>query len=369
MMFCLGGCSTLAWYGQAARGQLELQIQREDIENLLAAPDTAPETRRKLELVVAAREFAEQHLALPDNGSYAHYVALDREAVVWNVVATPEFSLEAKTWCYPFVGCLAYRGYFRRQAAERLADRLAERNYDTRVSPVAAYSTLGRLRDPVTSAMLAWREHRLAGLIFHELAHQRLFISGDTTFNESYASAVERAGLEMFLQRYPQYRPETPESPLVEPAFNRLLLDFRQQLQALYASDLPAARMREAKQECFEALRHCYRRFRSCHGDGRFDAFMQRDLNNADLALVATYQLGTDAFLELLAEYDGNFERFHLAVERLAKTGREQRAAFLAGGADANANRTSPSSCGACAWQEDGDEPAIDTCAAQTNPE
>ncbi|MFU8876716.1 MAG: aminopeptidase, partial [Wenzhouxiangellaceae bacterium] len=263
MTMLMAGCSTLGWYGQAARGQLELLTQREDIENLLAAPDTPPETRRKLELVITARDFAHEELALPDNGSYSHYVDLDREAVLWNVVAAPEFSLEPRTWCYPLVGCLAYRGYFRREGAQRLAERLAAQGFDVRVSPVAAYSTLGRLRDPVTSPMLAWSGHRLAGLIFHELAHQRLFVRGDTTFNESYASAVERAGLERFLEHHPEHHPDpgrpAPGFDDMEAAFNRMLLDFRDRLQALYARDLPEAEMRRAKQACFEQLQQCYR--------------------------------------------------------------------------------------------------------------
>ncbi|MGB0515187.1 MAG: aminopeptidase, partial [Wenzhouxiangellaceae bacterium] len=189
----LSGCVTLGWYAQAARGQFELLSKREHIESRIAAPDTPSEERRKLAWVLEARRFAHGHLALPDNGSYSRYVALDRDAVLWNVIATPEFSLEPKTWCYPWVGCLAYRGWFRLRRAEHEAERLRDKGLDVRVAPVAAYSTLGRFEDPVTSPMLAWNDAALAGLIFHELAHQRLFVPGDTAFNEAYASVVQRA--------------------------------------------------------------------------------------------------------------------------------------------------------------------------------
>lgn len=327
----LSGCATLSWYGQAARGQLELITQREDIEKIIAAPETSPETRRKLELVLAARDFAHDELALPDNGSYSHFVDLQRDAVVWNVIAAPEFSLQPKTWCYPLVGCLAYRGYFNQETAERRAARLADEAWDTRVSPVSAYSTLGRFRDPVTSVMLAWSEQRLAGLIFHELTHQRLFVKGDTSFNESYASAVEHAGLQRFLQHHPRYGPMRPQSRHIERSFNQLLLEFRSRLEKLYHQDLPPDEMRRRKQEHFTELRRCYRQFRARHDDHRFDRFMQRELNNADLALVATYHLGTDAFLDLLAKYEGDFEHFHQAVEQLAEAGPARRAAFIAG--------------------------------------
>lgn len=310
---------------------MELLLKRKDIEKLIASPDTPEETRRKLELVLAAREFAGDELGLPDHGSYAGFVKLERDAVVYNVIAAPEFSVEPKTWCYPLVGCLAYRGYFDRQAAERRAAKLAEQGYDTMVSPVAAYSTLGRFDDPVTSPMLEFSEVRLAGLLFHELAHQRVFVKGETDFNEAYATAVERAGLRRWLRVN-----ETPEtlaaweaSRRLEETFTRMLLQTRDELESLYAEDLPAEAMRERKRAVFERLRQRYARFAEQTGDDRFDAWLQRDLNNAHVALVATYEAGTDAFADLLAEYAGDFQRFHQAVERLAQAGREARAEFL----------------------------------------
>src|SRR6056297_1169680 len=201
LLLAAGGCATLGWYGQAARGQMELLLKRKDIEKLLASPETSAEKRRKLELVLQLRDFSGEALALPDNGSYAGFVKLERDAVVYNVIAAPEFSVAPKTWCYPLVGCLAYRGYFKRDAAERRARSLRKQGFDTLVSPVAAYSTLGRFNDPVTSPMLEFRNLRLAGLLFHELAHQRVFVKGETDFNEAYATAVDRAGVRRWLTR------------------------------------------------------------------------------------------------------------------------------------------------------------------------
>lgn len=331
LLLAVGGCATLGWYGQAARGQMELLLKRKDIEKLIASPETPEEKRQKLEVVLEIREFADEALGLPDNGSYAGFVKLERDAVVYNVIAAPEFSVEPKTWCYPLVGCLAYRGYFKREAAERRARSLSEQGLDTLVSPVAAYSTLGRFNDPVTSPMLDFGELRLAGLLFHELAHQRVFVKGETDFNEAYATAVERAGVRRWLEvdQDDSALEAWARSRRLEAEFTALLLETRSRLQALYATELPPARMREARQVIFDDLQLRYAEFRQVTGDKRFDAWMDRDLNNAHLALLATYEAGADAFADLLAEYDGDFERFHKAVERLAAAGRNVRADFL----------------------------------------
>jgi len=310
---------------------MELLLKRKDIEKLLASPETPEEKRRKLELVLELRDFAGDELGLPDNGSYAGFVKLGRDAVVYNVIAAPEFSVAPRTWCYPLVGCLAYRGYFNRNAAERRARALTEQGLDTLVSPVAAYSTLGRFNDPVTSPMLEFSNLRLAGLLFHELAHQRVFVKGETAFNEAYATAVERAGVRRWLELNQDgiSLEAWARSRRLEAEFTNLLLDTRSDLETLYATDLPPDRMHTAKQAVFDDLRLRYAEFTQVTGDDRFDAWMAQDLNNAHLALLATYEAGADAFADLLAEYDGDFERFHQAVERLAAAGRDVRADFL----------------------------------------
>jgi len=331
LLLTAGGCATLGWYGQAARGQMELLLKRKDIEKLLASPETSEEKRRKLQLVMELRDFAGDELGLPDNGSYAGFVKLDRDAVVYNVIAAPEFSVAPRTWCYPLVGCLAYRGYFNRSAAERRARALDKRGLDTLVSPVAAYSTLGRFNDPVTSPMLKLSDLRLAALLFHELTHQRVFVKGETEFNEAYATAVARAGVRRWLKHTGAgiSAQAWERSQRLEARFTGLLLQTRADLEAVYATSLPEPEMRKTKQALFETLRVRYAEFRKVTGDDRFDAWMDRELNNAHLALLATYEAGTDAFADLLAEYDGDFERFHQAVERLAAADRDVRADFL----------------------------------------
>ncbi|NKI34275.1 aminopeptidase [Wenzhouxiangella sp. XN79A] len=331
LLLLASGCATLGWYGQAVRGQLELLANRTDVERLLADPMLPEDRRAKLELALDVRDFASRSLALPDNDSYRSYVELDRDAVLWNVIAVPALSLAPKAWCYPFVGCLAYRGWFRREAAERAAKRLADDGYDVRVSPVAAYSTLGTFDDPLTTPMLAWDRERLAGLIIHELAHQRLFVAGDTAFSEAYATAVERAGLDRWLAARGDTagRQRVAERRQRAEAFTALLLTARDDLATVYASRRSNEAKRLAKAARFEQLRAEILAFAERPGARAYAGWARIELNNADLALRATYEQGTRAFGALLAEYDGDFARFHAAAEALADRGPEARDAFL----------------------------------------
>ncbi|MDT8438441.1 MAG: aminopeptidase [Wenzhouxiangellaceae bacterium] len=307
---------------------MELLAGRESIDQALADPALDADLRTRLETVRGARRFSIDELALPDSGSYTRWVKLGREAVLWNVVAAPEFSLAPNTWCYPLAGCLAYRGWFRREAAEREAARLAAQGLDVRVYPVIAYSTLGWFDDPVTSPMLALPDWQLAGVIIHELAHQRLFVAGDTAFSEAYASAVERAGLARWLDRYGGSGDaaawQRAQSSRI--ARQRWLMALRDELSALYAKPLSAAELRARKQACVDGLSRAAAEHEASPWSGR----PPTGINNADLALAAVYEDGVAAFADLLAEYRFDFERFHAAVERLAGQGSEHRAAFLA---------------------------------------
>ena len=195
----LASCS-LPYYTQSVYGHLRLMSKREPIAEIVADPDTDPELRAQLELVMEIRGFAVDQLALPDNGSYTKYAQLDGEYPVWNVFAAEEFSVDPVTWCFPFTGCVAYRGYFSESRARGYADRLIERNaYDVWVGGAIAYSTLGHFKDPVLSSMLRYQDPWLAGLIFHEFAHQRLYVKGDSGFNEAFASVVGEIGMERWL--------------------------------------------------------------------------------------------------------------------------------------------------------------------------
>ena len=310
---------------------MELLTQRQDIEQLLADDRLPPDRRRKLETVLDVREFASRELGLPDNDSYRTLVELDRPYVLWNVIAAPEFSVQPRTWCYPLVGCLTYRGWFRRASAERSARRLAERGMDVRVVPVAAYSTLGRFADPVTSPMLAHDPIGLAGLVLHELAHQQLFVPGDTRFSEAFATAVERAGLDRWLtaRGLGEARLRLARERQVAAEFVALLLEAKRDLAALYAGPMDEAAMRAAKRQRLAALREDGAQLAERHATDRFDRWLASEFNNADLALVATYEEGTRAFAALLAEYDGDFGRFLQAAQRLSRQTAETREAFL----------------------------------------
>ncbi len=248
----LGGC----YYLQAARGQLEIVRKRTPIAEVVADPGTSPSLRRRLELVGSAREFAVTELGLPDNGSYRSYADLGRDFVVWNVFAAAEFSLEPKRWCFPVAGCVAYRGYFEREAAEAEAARLAAEGYDTHIAGVAAYSTLGRFADPVLNTMMGWSDLRLAETLFHELAHQRLYVQDDTEFNESFATVVGRAGARRWLRS----RGDAEALAALERRVAWLgdwmaqVEALRSRLQALYASERPPAEMRAEKARLFAGL-------------------------------------------------------------------------------------------------------------------
>lgn len=330
----LNGCAALGWYGQAVRGQLEILVKREDIAEIIDDPAAPPDLRERLSTALEIRDFASRELHLPDNRSYTLYADLERDAAVWNVVAAPRYSLDPRTWCYPVAGCLAYRGYFRREHAERLAAKLSFEGYDTLVAPVPAYSTLGRFADPVLNTMLRWNDARLAALIFHELAHQRVFVRGDTAFNESYATFVEREGVRRWLASLgdEQALEDWIRSVRLRQSFNELLLDARERLAELYATDLPETEMELRKQAEFDRLYDAYSGFAETHRSARFENWMNQDLNNAHLALVATYEDGTRAFARLFEELDGDMEEFHRRVESLAGKSRDRRAAFLDGG-------------------------------------
>jgi predicted aminopeptidase len=191
----MSGCYLL----DSAAGQLSLMSRRQPIERVLRAPGTPPLLRSELEEVESIRDFASRELGLPDNGSYRSYADVGRPYVVWNVVAAPEFSVEAREWCFLIVGCVAYRGYFSERKARSFADTLRERGFDVSVGGVAAYSTLGHFNDPVLNTMMGWSDGELAAIIFHELTHQLLYLSGDTSFNEALATTVEEEGLRRWL--------------------------------------------------------------------------------------------------------------------------------------------------------------------------
>ena len=321
----------MSWYGQAAHGQLDLLCRREPIVELIDDPSTDPELRRRLVTVLDIREFASQQLGLPDSRSYAHYADLERNAAVWNVIAAERFAMQARTWCYPIVGCLAYRGYFKRKRAHSQAARLERQGYDVTVSPAVAYSTLGWFADPVLNTMLAWDDARLAGFIFHELTHEKLFVSGDTEFNEAYATVVEREGVRRWLRARQDMemleRWELEQKLTAE--FVDLLLDTRQVLIELYHRDLTESKMERKKTAILQHLHAAIEDFGERHETDRFAGWLARDINNAHLVLTATYEAGVAAFEQVLDICDGDMVCFHGRVAERASASADDRRAFL----------------------------------------
>jgi predicted aminopeptidase len=285
----LSGCYVM----QAAGGQAEVIRRSEPIPQVLADPSTPAKTKERLQLVEAARAFALSDLALRDGKSYRKYADMGRPYVVHNVVATPEFSVEPIRWCFPIAGCISYRGYFNEQSARAYGLKLAKRGDDVSVDGVPTYSTLGHLPDPVFGSMLGWRDTRLVGTIFHELAHERLYFADDSEVNEAFASVVEDAGIRRWLQR------QGREGEIVayeatmarQKDFAALLRDARDRLARLYASDLPPATMRIEKQREIGGLKFRYEQVRAQWGGyAGYDGWFARPLNNAHLAAIATYE-------------------------------------------------------------------------------
>lgn len=327
----LGGCDTLHYYGQAVSGQASLLLQRQPLEEVLTDGAVDDATRQQLELVREVLGFARQELALEPGGSYRGYVELDRGFVAWNVFAAPPFSLEPKQWCYPVAGCLGYRGYFSADAAERFAGRLREQGHDVYVGGVSAYSTLGWFDDPVLSTMLNRPPHRLVAVLMHEMAHQTVFLPGDTRFNEGYASLVEREGLRQWLaargeeQRFQRFLRESRR----EEAFVELVQTHRQRLERLYQSERPPGEMRRRKQAIQDSLRRSYRELSASWDSDPYAGWFEGPLNNAQLSTVSAYHDLVPAFARLLRQSDCRWPVFHQRVRELSELEPAAREAAL----------------------------------------
>lgn len=323
----LSGC----YYLQAATGQMAVMAKREPIGQVLTQPDTDAKLRARLEYVQAARAFASNDLGLPDNRSYTTYADIKRRYVTWNVFAAPRFAVEPKQWCFPIAGCVVYRGYFSEAAAERYALRLRARGFDAAVGGVPAYSTLGHFDDPVLSSMFGWSDAQLAATLFHELAHQVVYVSDDSAFNESFATVVEQAGLERWLlaqNRSGDWLAWQSQRQRTE-QFQALLLRTRDRLRALYATKLGDAALMDGKQRLLGQLKFEYNQLRqSWQGYAGYDRWFDRALSNADFVAIATYQRCVPAFERLLANESGDLPRFYEAAKKMARRDKPTRQGF-----------------------------------------
>lgn len=355
----LGGCAQLGYYWHSTTGHLALLNAARPVDTVLAQPDLAPGLRQRLELSQRLRDYAVRALALPDNASYRRYADLGRPAAVWNVIAAPELSLTLQTWCFPVVGCVGYRGYYDEALARTEADALRAQGLETYVYGVPAYSTLGKLpgawfADPLLNTFVTtFSELELARLIFHELSHQVAYAAGDTTFNESYATAVERLGSTQWLAT--EVDPEVRTRVLAQAAaaearrddFRRIAMGLRERLQALYASPLADAEKRRAKATLIDAARAEHAALKSGAGAGNgagngaengasawsgytgYDAWFA-GLNNAQLGVLAAYQAQVADFERLFERQGRDWPRFHAEVRRLAELPAAERVHELA---------------------------------------
>jgi predicted aminopeptidase len=327
----IGGCAQLGYYAQAAQGQYSLWSEARSIDDWIGDPATDPKLKARLDKARRIRRFAVEQLSLPDNGSYKNYAALKRPYVLWNVVATPELSLKPLQWCFPIAGCVSYRGYYSKDDANAYADSLRAEHYDVQVGGVPAYSTLGWFDDPLLSTFINYNDAELARMIFHELAHQVVYVPGDTQFNEAFATSVEEAGVARWLEKYGDARMHESYVQYTgrRKDFLALLLKHRGALEATYAAQIPDRVKRQEKARIFTQLKDEYQLLKASWGGyAGYDRWFAEPLGNAHLASVAAYNDLLPGFRALLAQ-EKRFSGFYTAVRALARLDQEQRQRLL----------------------------------------
>lgn len=326
LLLCLlSGCSTLSYYGQAIHGQASLLLKRESVSRLLKSPKTSTALRTRLETSQAVLRFAQEQLYLPDQGRYRSLVVTGRRAVVWNVVATPTLSLAPLHWCYPIVGCLPYRGFFREASAVRTAAQLRGAGKVVSVGGVPAYSTLGWFKDPLLDTFIHWSDGNLGNLLFHELTHGRVWVKGDAAFNESLASFVGNAGVLQWLSTRPADLSRYRSDQAAEQRFARLLAGLRRRLESVYTSDAEDQAKQQQSDDTYAAFRRCQAVRRHYPGNDRYDGIVANRLNNAYLAAGQTYSEFEPAFVALFHGSGAQWPEFWTAVDHLAAMPLTQR--------------------------------------------
>jgi len=320
MLVSLTGCSSVSYYSQSVVGHSKLMLARQPVAQVIET--ASPRLKEQLELSVQLKGFAEQVLDLPNNGSYTQYVALEREFPVWNVVAVPEFSVQAKQWCYPVVGCASYRGYFKHRAAEKFAKKMRDKGYETTVGGATAYSTLGWFSDPILPSMLRYGDTDFAETLFHELAHQRLYVNGDSNFNEAFATVVGEEGAKLWLtQTRPKALAEYLRRRQAVRDFNALVAGLKDRLSRGYQSAVSPTEMRAAKQRVFEQFSKEYQRLKHDRwlGKGWFDRWFDTPLSNARIAAFSPYYELVPELTLLLEKCGSEFDQFYRVLSDAEK--------------------------------------------------
>jgi len=328
LLILLCGCSDFGYYWQNARGHLAVMDQRVDIDDMLADDALDARLRERLQLVQQIRAFSISRLSLPDNDSYRSYVNLGRSYLIQNLFAAPEFSTRLQQWCYPVIGCASYRGYYDEQRLRDYAAKLEAEGLEIYIGRVPAYSTLGWFDDPVLSSFIDWPDYRLAGLLFHELTHQRIYIDDDTTFNESLASAVQQAGTRLWLQSLE--RDDDIRRLAAWTAYRgdviALIEALRERLAALYLEDIDDDLKRARKAESIAEARRAHAAIAVKHGvTGGFQKWFDDGINNAKIGSIAAYNAELPAFAAMLSAFDFDFRDFFDYVGRLGEFGKPQR--------------------------------------------
>ena len=324
----LTSCSDGAYLLQAAKGQWSLMSSAESIDDILTEDTERHELREQLTKVVTLREFAVSSLDLPDNGSYHKYADLERPYAVWNLVVAPELSLKLNEWCFPVAGCVTYRGYFDEQEAQAKAQAFSNQGFDVDVYGVEAYSTLNWFDDPVLNTFLDNDDIQLAGLLFHEMSHQVIYVQNDTAFNESFAKTVELEGLRRWFDRSGSLDlwQECLQREKRSADFNKFLAKVRSDLTQAYASDQANDQKRIAKEQILQGAVDDYEGLKELwNGYAGYDSWVQRGLNNARISSVASYYELVPAFQTLLLQSGNDLEKFYVEVKKLGALPKDER--------------------------------------------
>jgi len=327
----LQGCSSFSYYRQAIAGQYEILSHRVEIETLISNDDTPGKLRTKLETVLQVRAFSENEMAMDVGSNYSQYSDLQRDYVVWNVSASPALSLTPHQWCYPIVGCQSYRGYFHQEMAEEEAANFQQKDYDTWVGGVSAYSTLGWFEDPVLNTFIFRNDADLAALLIHELSHQILYIKGDTAFNESFATAVEIEGLKRWLKKVEQenllraYQQKREEKTF----FIETVSETTVKLKALYSSELSDNDKKIKKNQIISMLQERYRKAIADKSLRGYYVHWFDEVNNAKLASISNYYNYVPAFSAMIADVNGDMATFYKQAKALGEKDKKGRDKLL----------------------------------------
>ncbi|MGH8670537.1 MAG: aminopeptidase [Burkholderiales bacterium] len=328
----LAGCANLGYYTKSVSGHLEIWGKQRPITQLIDDPAISPDLKDKLAAVLSIREFASRELFLPDNQSYRTYADIKRAYAVWTVYAAPRLSTQLQEWCFPIAGCVFYRGYYSESAAQRFAAELQTQGFDIFVGRALAYSTLGKLTDPVLNTFVNYPQTEITKLLFHELAHQVVYIPNDTTFNESFATTVELEGTRRWLEQHgsEKLRQNYHETDRRKIAFVELITRYREKLDALYAANTTDDDKFQGKMRLFEELKADHARLKlDWGGYNGYDRWLADNPNNAMLASVVAYNQLQPAFQALLVQLGGDLPSFYEAVKQIGKLPKDERLARL----------------------------------------